>query len=252
MITVDVRVIFLPRPTTSTTRKNISDAHIFGPLPARTTNKNRCGRTGKWERAKQVFDEARYVHRLIPTLHIYGALLSCLADCQQWSDVLLYLDRMAADGVAPDSAAIATGVLAAAQLGYGRRALSLLDGEKWIGGGGNTDPLHGNSEEEDPVSDRKLPRGISACQKGAGGKWDGVETVEEGKWDKEEGIKSTTLATGGWEALTPTLLTTLLHALEHEKEDAIVLGTVRRAREAGVVLNSRIYRQVMQELGRQV
>lgn len=40
----------------------------------------------------------------------------------------MYLDRMVADGVARDAAATNTAVLAAAELGDGRRALSLLEG----------------------------------------------------------------------------------------------------------------------------
>lgn len=69
------------------------------------------------------------MHRIRPSLQIYGALLGCLADGKQWADVLAYLDRMVTDGIVPDAEATNTAVLAAAELGDGRRALSLLEGE---------------------------------------------------------------------------------------------------------------------------
>ncbi|CAN0144831.1 unnamed protein product [Ectocarpus fasciculatus] len=87
-----------------------------------------CGRAKEWKRATELFDEARYVHRIRPSLQIYGALLGALAEGERWADVLVYLDRMAADGVVRDATATNTAVLAAAELGDGRRALSLLEG----------------------------------------------------------------------------------------------------------------------------
>lgn len=99
-------------------------------------NKNRCGSAKEWKRATEIFDEARYVHRLRPSLQIYGALLGALAEAGRWADVLAYLDRMVADGLVPDAAATNTAVLAAAELGDGRRALSLLEGEGSGRGGG--------------------------------------------------------------------------------------------------------------------
>lgn len=94
---------------------------------------NRCGRAKEWKRATEMFDEARYVHRIRPSLQIYGALLSCLADGKQWADVLMYSDRMVTDGIVPDAVATNMAVLAAAELGDGRRALSLLEGEAAYG-----------------------------------------------------------------------------------------------------------------------
>ncbi|CAM9677245.1 unnamed protein product [Scytosiphon promiscuus] len=88
-----------------------------------------CGRAKEWKRATEIFDEARYVQRIRPSLHIYGALFGSLAQGERWEDVLTYLDRMVADGVVPDAAATNTAVFAAAKLGDGFRALSLLGGE---------------------------------------------------------------------------------------------------------------------------
>ncbi|CAN0381566.1 unnamed protein product, partial [Hapterophycus canaliculatus] len=75
------------------------------------------GRAKEWKRATEIFDEARYVQRLRPSLQIYGALLGSLAHGERWTDVLTYLDRMVADGVVPDAAATNTAVFAAAKLG---------------------------------------------------------------------------------------------------------------------------------------
>ncbi len=75
------------------------------------------------------------MRRIPPSLQIYGALLGSLAEGERWADVLAYLDRMVADGVAPDAVATNTAVLAAAELGDGRRAISLLEGEGGSRGG---------------------------------------------------------------------------------------------------------------------
>lgn len=113
----------------------------FSLLPRHHNNDNncRCGSAKEWKRATEIFDEARYVRRIRPSLQIYGALLGALADAERWADVLAYLDRMLADGVVPDATATNTAVLAAAELGDGRRALSLLQGEFCGRGGGGKD-----------------------------------------------------------------------------------------------------------------
>lgn len=69
------------------------------------------------------------MQRIRPSLQIYGALFGSLTQGERWADVLTYLDRMVADGVVPDASATNTAVFAAAKLGDGRRALSLLEGE---------------------------------------------------------------------------------------------------------------------------
>lgn len=212
---------------------------------------NRCARAGEWTQAKEVFDEARYVRHLPPSIQLYGALLSCLADCKQWSDVLLYLDRMAADEVVPDAAAIAAGVLAAAQLGHGRRALSLLDGQKWVGPGVSTsaDPSEPQAAMKAKVEDRgtgQLPgRGVGLSWENTKGQDGSLDSAVE--MDEEDGERESesTVGAGGWKEATPALLRVLLHALDGENEHLAVLETVKRARDKGVVLNSSIYRQVM-------
>lgn len=109
---------------------------LLSSRPSHDPCANRCGRAKEWKRATEIFDEARYVRRIPPSLQIYGALLGSLAEGERWADVLTYLDRMVADGVAPDAVATNTAVLAAAELGDGRRALSLLEGEGGSRGGG--------------------------------------------------------------------------------------------------------------------
>lgn len=156
---------------------------------------------------------------------MYGALLSALADAEQWGRVLLYWDRMVADGIVPDAAAACKGALAAAELGHGHRALSLLEGEPC-----------------------KLVRGRSlwATEARTGGRL--VGEVPFGATATGDGERGTGSAgeslPGGWEAATPSLLNTVLHALDRMGKDAAVLETVERGREKGVKLNSGVYRWV--------
>lgn len=207
-------------------------------------NRNRCARAGEWKRAKEVFDRERYVHRMKPSLQMYDALLSCLAAAGQWADVLLYFDRMVADGVVPDAAATVKGVLAAAQLGDGLRALSLLDGKKWVGESEDTNDISQNPLAL-PMSDGK-DRPRRSTSEGIGALQDCIKGQEAaaGTQEVEGGVGSRPVfGPGGWEAMTPGFLSTLLHALDGEKQDVVVLETIERAREKGIVLNSSIYRQ---------
>lgn len=69
---------------------------------------------------------------------------------------------MAADGVAPDAIATNAGVLAAARLGHGRRALSLLEGEQRQG-------LRGSGDNNERLEDR--PQGGKTLKEDKEGQW---------------------------------------------------------------------------------
>lgn len=158
---------------------------------------------------------------------------------------------MAADGVPPDAAAIATGVLAAAQLGYGRRALSLLDGEKWVGHGVSTNALPGDphaaaeAKAEDLGTDQPPVRDVGLPWKNAKRREASLDSAVKTNEEDGERESESTVGAGGWEEATPALLRVLLQALDGENEHLAVLETVKRARSKGVVLNSSIYRRVM-------
>ncbi|CAM9972289.1 unnamed protein product, partial [Ectocarpus sp. 8 AP-2014] len=146
-----------------------------------------CGRAKEWKRATEIFDQARYVHRIRPSLQIYGALLGALAEGERWADVLVYLDRMVADGVARDAAATNTAVLAAAELGDGRRALSLLEGRQR---GVARDVV---GEEGGGSDNRQLCDGLQRRRRPAG--------VDEG-----DGVRGVVLGQGELEGETEALL----------------------------------------------
>ena len=99
------------------------------------------------------------MRRLRPSLQIYGALLGALADGERWAEVLTYLDRMVADGLVPDAVATNTAVLAAAELGDGRRALSLLEGKGSGRSGGGSEGSAG-SGSEDELQQRQRELGV--------------------------------------------------------------------------------------------
>ncbi|CAM9832210.1 unnamed protein product, partial [Laminaria digitata] len=232
-----------------------------------------CGRAGEWKRATEVFDEARYVHRIRPSLQIYGALLSSLAGGEKWAEVLTYVDRMAADGVVPDAAATNTGVLAAAELGDGRLALTLLEGKHRR----LQDDAGGDGQE----TNQRAADGDSMGEVGAGGKGQGGEAAAAaagagaaaGAAAGEAGASATAATplddragdvgrpgvgdgegrfargSGGWEAATPGLLNSVLHALDGTGEDAAVLEAVKRGRDEGVLLNASIYRCALKACG---
>lgn len=147
---------------------------------------NRCGGAGDHTRAVEIFDEARYVHRVPPSLQIYGALLSALAKAEQWVDVLAYLDRMVADGIAPDAAATNAGVLAAAELGNGLRALSLLNGDrlqprKWARDRRRTRDADKGSEDRHEGREERLRTGAAPWDEGqANGQREGASDGEGG------------------------------------------------------------------------
>lgn len=156
---------------------------------------------------------------------MYGALLSALADAEQWSRVLLYWDRMVADGIVPDARAACKGALAAAELGDGRGALSLLEGEPC-----------------------QLARGRSlrATEARIGGHLAGdvpFEATPNGDGERGTASAGESLP-GGWEAATPSLLNAVLHALDKMGKDVAVLETIERGREKGVTLNAGVYRWV--------
>lgn len=205
---------------------------------------SRCGRAGEWKRATEIFDEARYVHQIRPTLQIYGALLSSLAGGQRWADVLTYLDRMIADGVAPDAAATNTGVLAAASLGDGRKALSLLEGDQQV----SDDDERGAERaapSEQPKNDGERLVGTAVDATG-GAMLTSFETEERDGVEEQRAKVGASgrpvRRVGGWEAATLGLLNTVLHSLDSQGEDAAVLEAVDRAREKGLLLNGSTYR----------
>eukprot|EP00752_Nemacystus_decipiens_P006448 g5808.t1 len=294
-----------------------------------------CGNAKEWKRATEIFDEARYVHRLRPSLQIYGALLGALADGKRWAEVLTYLDRMVADGLVPDATAINTAVLAAAELGDGRRALSLLEGDVGGKGGGGDELKHqqrrlkrviegggdgssvdtlprnqrsgrgeaasrvdrnGEKEEEEEAlldgavrlrAERPRPN-----EGGEGGALPVGAVLEEQFFSLGGGVAAATKASrtadtpsrvaeapdgrgvgstggaeaggtggggdgglaggvvrGGWETATPSLLNSVLHALDEAGEDAAVLRSVKRGREMGVLLTPSIYRCALKACG---
>lgn len=184
-----------------------------------------------------------------PSLQIYGALLSSLADAKRWADVSIYFDRMAADGIVPDAAATNMGVLAAAMLGDGRRALSLLEGEtrrwRWRlhneGDGSSGRDVKSAARREEGEANAEVSE--SAISHAASP----PVLVDSGKGNESErggadaGVRAV-LGRGGWEAATPGLLNSVLHALDSAGEDAAVLEAVKRGREEGVLLNPSIYR----------
>lgn len=226
-------------------------------LDAATANtKNRCGRAGEWKRATEIFDEARYVRRIRPSLQIYGALISSLAGGERWAEVLTYIDRMAADGVVPDAAATNTGVLAAAELGDGRLALTLLEGKQRrlrddAGGDGqktNEGVADGDSlDEAGGRGGEREGEGAAAATAGAAAAAAAVTPVDNqpgdvGRPGVGAGEARFARGDGGWEAATPGLLNSVLHALDGTGEDAAVLEAVKRGRDEGVLLNASIYR----------
>ncbi|CAM9360667.1 unnamed protein product, partial [Ectocarpus sp. 4 AP-2014] len=233
-----------------------------------------CGRAKEWKRATEIFDEARYVHRIRPSLQIYGALLGALAEGERWADILVYLDRMVADGVARDSAATNTAVLAAAELGDGRRALSLLEVDEGDGGRGvvlGQVELEGETEtlverrqraataggekrhgEESEVRARTSIRPCSEAREGQFffGEENGVDEESEDGTRRTGGDgDSVDDGVGGWEGVTPGLLNSVLRALDEQDEDSAVLEAVKRGREKGVLLNPSIYRCALKACG---
>lgn len=213
------------------------------PRIASPRERNRCGRAREPRRASEVFDEARYVRGIRPSLQIYGALLSSLADAERWEDVLKYVDRMVADGIMPDAAATNAGVLAAAKLGDGRRALSLLEGEQRQicddNSGGPRAETGVTTVDEAGVKLACVPSPKVAVsvetglEPEAGDFGIGGVGVSGSKW---------TGGGTGWEGITPSLLNTVLHALDSAGEDAAVLEAVKRGRAKGVLVNASVYR----------
>lgn len=228
-----------------------------GLAAATAKTKNRCGRAGEWKRATEIFDEARYVRRIRPSLQIYGALISSLAGGEKWAEVLTYIDRMAADGVVPDAAATNTGVLAAAELGDGRLALTLLEGKQWRlrddAGGDGQKTCEGVADGDtlDEAGGRGRERGEEgAAVASAGAAAAAAATVtpfdnqpgDVGRPGVGAGEGRFARGDGGWEAATPGLLNSVLHALDGTGEDTAVLEAVKRGRDEGVLLNASIYR----------
>ena len=194
---------------------------------------------------------------------------------------MTYLDRMAADGVVPDVAATNTGVLAAAELGDGLLALTLLEGQQRrsrddAGGDGenmNKRAAYGEKLGEAVRGGRGEGVGVAgvsatgagtgalalAAAAGAGaaaGADSGAATATAASTPLETqagdigrpwvaaGERRIVKAGGCWEAATPGLLNSVLHALGGNGEDAAVLKAVKRARDEGVLLNASIYRWV--------
>lgn len=180
------------------------------------------------------------MRRIHPTLQIYGALLSSLAGGQRWADVLTYLDRMIADGVAPDAAATNTGVLAAAALGDGRRALSLLEGDPHVSSDERGAELAAGSK---PKKDEAQL--VGAAAEAVGTALMSFETEERGVGEQRVVVSARgrpVRRVGGWGAATLGLLNSVLHALDSQGEDAAVVEAVNSAREKGLLLNGSIYR----------
>ena len=176
-----------------------------------------------------------------PSLQIYGALLSTLTSAEQWMKASLYFDRMIADGIVPDATAACKGALAAAELRDGRRALSILEEEKpqrlrerRVGSEARS--------ADDPMVDSPSEAGAKAkgCRRAR------VEGEQGAEAEGEPGVRvDGEKKRGGWEAATPSLLNSVLHALDSAGEDAAVLETVERGREKGVKLNGGVYRWVL-------
>lgn len=156
---------------------------------------------------------------------MYGALLSALADAKQWGRVLLYWDRMVADGIVPDAMAACKGALAAAELGDGHGALSLLEGKPSLRVRGGS--FRASEAQTGGRLAGEIPFGATA----------------NGDDERGTGPEGDSLP-GGWEAATPSLLNAVLHALDRMGEDSAVLETVERGREKGVKLNAGVYRWV--------
>lgn len=171
-------------------------------------------------------------------------------------EVLTYVDRMDADGVVPDAAATNTGVLAAAELGDGRLALTLLEGKQWRlrhddGGDGqktNERAADGSSMDEAGGGERGGERGAAVTAAASGAAAVAAITPfdnrpgDVGKPGIKAGEGRFVRGGGGWEAATPGLLNSVLHALDGTGEDAAVLEAVQRGRDEGVLLNASIYR----------
>lgn len=188
-------------------------------------------------------------------MQIYGALISSLAVGERWAEVLTYVDRMAADGVVPDAAATNTGVLAAAELGDGRLALTLLEGKQWRlryddgGDGQKTNKRVADGDSMDEAGGREREEtGAAVAAAAAGAAAAAVITPfdnqpgDVGRPGIEAGGGRFARSGGGWEAATPGLLNSVLHALDGTGEDAAVLEAVQRGRDEGVLLNASIYR----------
>ncbi|CAB1119855.1 unnamed protein product [Ectocarpus sp. CCAP 1310/34] len=182
-----------------------------------------CGRAKEWKRATEIFDEARYVHRIRPSLQIYGALLGALAEGERWADVLVYMDRMVADGVARDAAATNTAVLAAAELGDGRRALSLLEGGEGSQqrGGRQREMVRDAGGEEGGGSDNRLL-------------WDGLQRRRRpAAVDEGDGGRGVVLGQGELEGETEALL-------GRRQRAATAAGEKRHGEESEVRARTRI------------
>lgn len=187
------------------------------------------------------------MRRISPSLEMYGALLFSLAAAKRWADVLTYFDRMVADGIAPDEAASKTGALAAAELGDGRRAVSILEGEQRqvVGNGGDehddqrsvAGSAKENGAEADAVPEPVLLDGAAL----------GPAHLEasSGDFGTQEVNASEKRSAGGWaswDAVSPSLLNSVLHALDSQRDDTAVLKAIKRGRENGVLLNSTTYK----------
>ncbi|CAM9800577.1 unnamed protein product, partial [Ectocarpus sp. 12 AP-2014] len=182
-----------------------------------------CGRAKEWKRATEIFDQARYVHRIRPSLQIYGALLGALAEGERWADVLVYLDRMVADGVARDAAATNTAVLAAAELGDGRRALSLLEG--------------GEGSQQRRRRQRAVARGAVGEEGGDSNSrllYDGLQRRHRpAAVDEDNGGRGVVLGQGALEGETEALL-------QRRQCAATAGGEKRHGEESGVRARTRI------------
>ena len=170
--------------------------------------------------------------------------------------MLTYLDRMVADGVVPDAAATNAGVLAAAELGDGRLALTLLEGKqrRLRDAGGNGKETNKRAADESYMDETGGGRRgggegavVTAAAAGAVAAAAAVTPSDNqpgdvGRPGVGAGAGRFAKGGGGWKAATPGLLNSVLHALDGTGEDAAVLEAVKRGRDEGVLLNASIYR----------
>ena len=86
-----------------------------------------AGHAGRYEVAKQFFQDLLNVKNLTPNVYTYGSLMHACAKVKGYKQALMYLDRMLEAGIAPNQIVFTSAMEACAEAGQYKEALAVMD-----------------------------------------------------------------------------------------------------------------------------
>ena len=85
------------------------------------------GHAGRYEIAKQFFQDLQHTNRLQPNVYTYGSLMHACAKVKGYKQALLYLDRMQEEGIVPNQIVLTSAMEACAEAGQYKEALAVME-----------------------------------------------------------------------------------------------------------------------------